>query len=69
MPRYTIDFGKDFDQRLSQLAKAKGTTKAEIIRRAVATYAFLAQQTEVEDGIKVSITDDEDQVLKDVILP
>ena len=69
MPRYTIDFGKDFDERLSQLAKHKGTTKAEIIRRAVATYAFLAQQTEVEDGIKVSITDDEDQVLKDVILP
>ena len=42
---------------------------AEIIRRAVASYAFLAQQVESEEGIKVSITDSEDQVLKDVVLP
>lgn len=42
MPRYTIDFDKEFDKTLSDLvASTDATTKADVIRRAVASYSFL----------------------------
>ena len=65
--RYTIDFGEKFDTLLSELALTKETTKSEIIRRAVAYYAFLEKEREA--GNKVSITDGQFHVLKEVILP
>jgi predicted transcriptional regulator len=69
MPRYTIDMGEDIDRLLSQLAATKGTTKSEIIRRALASYNYLITNAAPEQGKKVSITDQEDRVLKDVVLP
>src|SRR5713226_7344615 len=39
MPRYTIDFDDEFDKTLTELVKTSdATTKADVIRRAVATY-------------------------------
>ena len=67
MPRLTVDVGSDFDKVLTDLSTSKETTKAEIIRRAVASYTYLNKQ--VQDGKKVSITTQEDKVVKDVILP
>lgn len=67
--RFTADFDADFDAMLSELAKSKGTTKADIIRRSVASYNFLEQNADEKQGQKVSITDKLDRVLKDVILP
>lgn len=67
MPRFTVDFGENFDKLLTDLAAEKQTTKAEIIRRAVASYAVLNQNT--SDGKKVSITDERDRVIKDIVLP
>jgi predicted transcriptional regulator len=67
--RYTIDLDKEFDQTLSGLAESKNTTKAEIIRRALATYSFITRQTPSESGKKVSITDQADKVLKDIAIP
>lgn len=68
MPSYTIDLGPKFDDLLTNLARTKETTKAEIIRRAVASYAYLQDHTKSE-GLKVSITDTNDRVVKDVVLP
>lgn len=67
MPRYTIDVGEKFDEILTKLARSNETTKSEIIRRAVASYSLLTEQT--TDGRKVSITDGQDRVLKDILLP
>ena len=67
MPRFTIDVGEKFNEVLTRLAKSRETSKSEIIRRAVATYSMLSEQT--ADGRKVSITDARDHVLKDIILP
>lgn len=67
--RYTVDLDAEFDNTLSRLAEQKGTTKAEIIRRALATYSFLAAQAPINSQKKVSITDQNDHVLKDVVLP
>lgn len=67
MSRYTIDFNRKFDNMLSCVAKDNGVTKAEVIRRAVALYAYL--QNELDDNEKLSITSsDSDAVLKDIII-
>lgn len=67
--RFTVDLDKTFDDTLSGLAKDKGTTKAEIIKRALATYSFISGQAPLGSDKKVSITDTDDRVLKDIIIP
>lgn len=67
--RYTIDLDEKFDQALSGLAAQKGTTKAEIIKRALATYSFISGQTPADSDRKVSITTSDDKVLKDIVIP
>lgn len=66
--RFTMDVGEEFDAKLTELSARGETSKAEIIKRAVASYAYLKDQT--RDGNRVAITDkDTGVVLKDVILP
>ncbi len=66
MPRYTIDFDDTFDKTLNDLMKdTDAKTKAEVIRRAVASYKYLKSQ---ESDAKVSVTKD-GKIVKDVILP
>ena len=70
MPRYTMDFGDKFEEMVAKLAEEKGITKAELIRRAVATYNYLTSETQdKKKRLKVSLSDHENRVLKDVILP
>lgn len=67
MPRYTIDVDDNFDQTLNDLVKStQATTKADVIRRAVASYKYL--QSETPGDHKVSITKG-GKILKDVVLP
>lgn len=67
MPRYTIDFDNTFDDTLKDLMKSTDAkTKADVIRRAVASYKYLKSQ-ETSDK-KVSIKGKDGKV-KDVILP
>jgi predicted transcriptional regulator len=66
--RFTMDVGPEFDDKLSELSSRAGTSKAEIIKRAVASYAYLKDET--RNGNRVAITERESGVvLKDVILP
>ncbi len=68
MPQYSVNFSSDFDKVLADTSKQQGTTKADIIRKAVASYVYLTRETTNTDR-KVSITDNQGQVLKDVMLP
>lgn len=68
MPQYSVNFSSDFDKALTDASKQQGTTKADIIRKAVASYVYLTRETTNTDR-KVSITDYQGQVLKDVMLP
>lgn len=69
MPRYTIDFDKDFDKTLLDLvATTDATTKADVIRRAVASYSFLKKQQKANKDAKIVITDD-DKLRKEIVLP
>jgi predicted transcriptional regulator len=69
MPRYTIDFDKEFDKTLSELVETTdATTKADVIRRAVASYGFLKKQQRENKNAKIVVTDD-DKLKKEVVLP
>lgn len=69
MPRYTIDFDKEFDKTLSDLVgSTDATTKADVIRRAVASYSYLKKQQRDNKDAKIVITDD-DKLRKEIVLP
>ncbi len=68
MPRYTIDFDDDFDKALTDLVKiSDATTKADVIRRAVATYSYLKKAQKANTDAKVLIQGD--NVNKEIVLP
>lgn len=68
MPRFTLDMDDQFDNTLAQLAR--GTTKADVIRRAVASYSYLKSQVPTASTERqISITDSSGRVEKVVILP
>jgi hypothetical protein len=68
MPRYTIDFDKDFDKTLSDLVEmTDATTKADVIRRAVASYSYLKKEQKAHKDARIVIT--EDGRTKEVVLP
>jgi predicted transcriptional regulator len=69
MPRYTIDFDDKFDKTLSELVQSTdATTKADVIRRAVASYSYLKKAQQENNGAKVVLTDDKN-LKKEIVLP
>ena len=68
MARFTIDTDQQFDQNLNDLVNMTGGTKADVLRKAVATYKYLKTEDQ-KSGNKVSITNKDNVVVKDVILP
>jgi N-acetylglutamate synthase/N-acetylornithine aminotransferase len=68
MPRFTIDIDDQFNDTLTSLAN--GGNKADVIRKAVASYQYLKSQVpNGQSERRVSITDADGNVQKDVILP
>ena len=64
--RLSLDVGDKFDNLLTTEANAHRTTKADIVRKAVATYAYLRR--EFDEGAKVAVTA-KDGSVKEIILP
>ena len=65
MPKLTVEFNDKMNDILEQLADEKGTTKVDVLRRAVALYKYL--DGEKKDG-KITLAQDDDKK-KDVVLP
>ena len=65
MAKYTIDLGTEFERQLKQVSQDKSLTKAEVIRRAVATYVVISREASM--GNKIAITDKQDHILKELI--
>ena len=67
MAKLTIQFGEQMDKLLEELAREKGLTKAEILRRALVIYRYVDDET--KDGEKrLSITSAKDnKIIKDII--
>jgi hypothetical protein len=68
MARFTIDTDQQFDQNLADLVNMTGGTKADVLRKALATYKYLKTEDQQPEN-KVSITNKDNVVVKDVILP
>ena len=68
MPKLTIQFGEEMNRLLKELSVKKGTTKSEIIRRSLAMYKYVDDET--SDGTKrLSITSaKDDKVLKEIVM-
>lgn len=68
MPRFTIDVDDKFNDVLTELAK--GGSKAEVIRKAIATYQYLKSEVpSMQSDKRVSVTDAEGNILHNVIIP
>ena len=67
MPRFTIDIDDQFNETLNKLAN--GGSKADVIRRAVASYQYLKSEVPANGPNRLSITDSNGVVKKDVVLP
>jgi hypothetical protein len=68
--RYTIDFDPTFDKTLTDLVKSTdASTKAEVIRRAVASYSYLKKQQAQDSDVKVAIVDKNNNITKEIVLP
>ncbi|MGE3535807.1 MAG: ribbon-helix-helix protein, CopG family [Candidatus Tectimicrobiota bacterium] len=66
MPRMTIEFSDKVNDILTELSSKEEVSKAEILRRALALYNYV-QKEAVDKNKKVSITDNDDTILKDII--
>lgn len=68
MARFTIDTDQQFDQNLTDLVNMTGGTKADVLRKALATYKYLKTE-DMQSQNKVSITNKDNVIVKDVVLP
>jgi predicted transcriptional regulator len=68
MPKLTVEFNDKMNDTLGQLAEDRGTSKVEVLRRAVALYKYLDSEQKEGGNKKVSITQG-DNILKDIVLP
>ena len=66
MPRITIEFPDEVNEILNDLAQKDHTTKADVMRRALALYNYVHKEA-VDKKRKLSITDDQDTILKDIV--
>lgn len=65
MAKYTIDLGNEANRQLEDVAKEKGMTKADLIRRAIATYVVVNRET--KNGNRVTVSDASDRVIKELV--
>ena len=65
MSKLTVQFTGRIDDDLGTLASEQGIPKTQVIRRAIALMKFI--EDERAKGHKVSITDENDRVLKDIV--
>lgn len=65
--RILVDIPEAWAKKITELARNRGVSEKELVSRAIFTYESLCRELLVS-GAKVSITDREDKVLKDVIL-
>ena len=67
MPRITIEFPEQVDKILKELAEKGGTSKVDVIRRALALYNYVNKEVKEKD-LKLAVADEEDKILKEIVL-
>ena len=68
MARISVELSDKAEKIIDSLAKDERTSKADIVRRALALYNFVQSETKAA-GRKLSLTNDRNEVEKDIVLP
>lgn len=66
---YDLRVNGSFNKLWEKLACDKGVTREVVLRRALASYAWITRELENYPGSKLSITTLNDVVVRDVVLP
>lgn len=66
IPRITLEFTDEVYKKLEDLARREQISTVEVIRRALALYSYVQEET-FEKQRKLSITDEKDTVLKNIV--
>jgi hypothetical protein len=69
--QYIIEFSDEFDSLLGGIARRKGIHKGEVIRYAIASYAFLQQELkpDAEHPEKHLVIRKGEKILREIQLP
>ncbi len=67
MARLTVQFPDKTTQILTELSDQEEVSKTEILRRAVSLYRFLQNETR-EGKHKITIADENDKVVKEIVM-
>ena len=68
MAKLTVEFSDGMTKLLESLARKNGTTKVDVIRRALALYNYVDEEVLDKKGRKLSITESDNKILKDLIV-
>ena len=67
MPKLTVEFNDRMNDMLEQLSREEGTTKVDVLRRALALYRFVEDEVGKKSNRKLTIAEG-DKVIKEVVL-
>ena len=67
MPRMTIEFPAQIDAILKELAEKGGTSRVEVLRRALALYNYVNKEVKEKD-LKLAVADEDNKLLKEIVL-
>lgn len=67
MPKLTLEFNDRMNKILQDLAVHDDTTKVEVLRRALALYKYVIDETEKGSDRGLGIIED-DKVIKEIVL-
>lgn len=65
--KLTVEFNDEVSSLLEELAKKKGTSKVEVLRRAIGLYSYVSTEAGPTSENRLSITKDGKQI-RDIIL-
>jgi|GEM_PF-985993 len=71
MARLTVEFSDRLDAMLDDLAKSESTTKADVLRKALALFKFAHDEgvTKAKGDRRLSVTDpSKNKILKDILI-
>jgi len=68
MARLTVQFPERTTQILKEMAEDEESTQTETLKRALALYKYLRSEIKKEKGRKISITDKDDKIIKEIVM-
>lgn len=68
MAKLTVEFNDALDKKITDLARQKGVSKVDVLRRAVTLYDYAEKEAGSDSDKRLSVTKD-GKKLHDIVLP